>query len=135
MQRRVASLGPHDVCLPAVAIALRRPGQAEASLEALRVAGREPLPLLEPLLQPAELGDSEGAQNVGEPVVEPRRADLEVAARLDPVVAQATDRVGHLCVVRRHRTALTGGDDLPRVEREAAEAAEAPAGPAGAARA
>jgi hypothetical protein len=46
------------------------------------------------------------------------------------VVAIGADALGELGIVGRHRAALAGGDDLARVEREAARVAEAADRPA-----
>src|SRR5205085_6236518 len=93
-------------------------------LQPLGVGVRDARPVAEELVEPRELRDADRAEDVGEAVVEPRLHDVEVAARLDPVVAHAPDRVRQLAVVRRDGSALAGRDDLSRVERETRERAE-----------
>ncbi len=80
-------------------------------------------------------GMPDRAEDVGEAVVRAGRRDLEVAARLDPVVAHPAHGVRDLVVGGRDGAALTGRDDLARVKREAAEHAEAAARPSARARA
>src|SRR4029453_3032288 len=124
----------NDVGLQAVAIALIRRRQPNPALQPLGVGSGEPLALLQQLRQPAELWDADGAKDVRQPVVETRCTNVEVAARLDAMVAKPADRVGDLALVRRHRSALAGGDDLARVEGETAqppEPAARPPGPSG----
>ena len=70
-----------------------------------------------------------------EAVVRAGRRDLEVAARLDPVMAHPAHGVGDVVVGGRDGAAFASRDDLPRVEREAAEHAEAAARPPARARA
>ncbi len=48
------------------------------------------------------------------------------------MIAERGDRVGDLLVVGRHRAPFTRGDDLARVEAEAADVPQRAAGPAGA---
>src|SRR4029077_14677789 len=95
----------------------------------LGVAGGDPGPRFEEPVQTGELRDPDGAENVGEPVVQARMSDLEVATGLDPVVAHTAKRPGEERVVGGDGAALAGGDDLPRVEREAGEGAKAAARP------
>ena len=78
----------------------------------------------EQLLEPGELRDPDRAEKVGQPVVETGRRDVEVAARHDAVVAELAERIGELRLVGRDGPALARGDDLARVERQAAHQAE-----------
>ena len=96
-------------------------------LEPLRVPPGDALARRVQLLEPRELGDPDRAEKIGQPVVEARRRDVEVAARHDAVVAEPANRVGELGLVGRHGPPLAGGDDLARVEREAAHQPERPA--------
>src|SRR5262249_58040059 len=97
------------------------------------IAGRDALARGEELFEPPELRDADCAEDVGELVVEARCRPIGEAAR-PAVVPQPAYVVGQPGVVRRHRPALTGRDDLARVEGEAAEQPEPPAGMVAAAR-
>src|SRR5207248_11222482 len=135
LERLVAPIELHDVRLPAVPVALVRGREVDQTGESLGIRVGEPLARLEELLAAAELRAPDRAQDVREPVVEPRGRDLEVAVRLDSVVAHAANRVGDPGVVRRDSAALAGRDDLARMKRETAEPAEPsarPPAPAGA---
>src|SRR5204862_4527084 len=102
-------------------------GQLDETLEPLGVRGREPLARAEQLLEARELRDADRAEDVGEPVIEPRGRDLERAAAVDAVVAHLADPLRELGVVRRDRAALARRDDLARMERQAAEPPQAAA--------
>ena len=88
-KRLVAAVEADDVRLPAVGVARLGGGQLDEPGQALRVRLGDAPAGGEQLVEPAQLRDPDGAEDVREPVVEPRRADLERAARLDAVVAQA----------------------------------------------
>ena len=129
-QRLVPAVERDDVRLPPVRVAGRRRRRLDEAGEPLLVEARDALARGQQLRQPAQLRQPERAQHVREAVVRARRADLEVAARLDPVVAQPPDAVGDLLRVGGHGAAFTRRHDLAGVEREAAERAERAARPA-----
>ena len=87
-----------------------------------------PLARGQQLFEPGELRDPDRAEEIGQPVVEPGLRDVEVAPRHDAVVAKPANGVGELRVVGRDGAALAGGDDLPRVKRQAAHRSERAAG-------
>ena len=94
------------------------------SAQPLGVAAGDPRARREQLVQPPQLRQPDGAEDVRQPVVEPRRGHVGVGERAPAVVAQPRDRVGDALVVGRDRAALAGRDDLARVEAEAADEAE-----------
>ena len=77
----VTPVDPDDVRLPPVPIAVRRAGQLDDPGEPLGVPGGDALARLEQLVEPLELRDAEGAEHVGEAVVETGLRDVEVAVR------------------------------------------------------
>src|SRR4051812_40220028 len=113
--------------LPAVDVALVRDRRLHVVAEPLGVAGGDARPRSQELVEARELWNPHRAEDIREPVVEPRFGDLEVGPRLDPVVAHAADRDRELGVFGRDGAALAGGDDLAWVEGEAPERAEAAA--------
>src|SRR5581483_1693774 len=126
----VATLDLDHVGLPAVAVALVGGRQPDRQIrEPLRVPRRDRLAGREQLLQPPHLRDPDRAEDVGEPVVERAPGHVVVAVgRAPAVVAVRAHALRHRRVVRRHRAALAGGDDLAWMEREAAGGAEPAAG-------
>src|SRR4051812_10465006 len=122
-----AAVDLDHIRLPAVDVTLVRDRRLHDVAEPFGVAGGDARPRGQELVEARELWNPDRAEDVREPVVEPRFGDLEVGPRLDSVMAHAADRDRELGVVGRDGAALAGGDDLARVEGEAAQRAEAPA--------
>src|SRR6187200_3523247 len=92
--------------------------------ETLSVPAGHALAGREEALEALELREPEGAEDVGEAVVEAGRVDVRRMPRGDPVVPQAADHGRELRLVGRHGAPFAGRDDLARVEREAGEQPE-----------
>src|SRR5438105_5585708 len=128
LERVVAPVELDDERLPAVAVALVRARELDQAVQPRRVRRRDSLALAEELLEPPQLRNADGAEDVGEPVVQAGARDLELAAAVDAVVSELANPLRELGLRRRHSAALARRDDLARVEREAAEPTQAAAG-------
>ena len=101
-------------------------GRADEVPESFLVQRSDALAAPDQLLQAPELRNAECAQDVREPVVEP--GERQIALRREAVVTQAPDCGSELGLVGCDGPALACGDDLARVEGDAAGEPERAAG-------
>jgi len=121
----VAVVDLEHVGLPAVDVALVSARQRDGEVrEPFGVAVRDPRARRQQLLEPVHLRDADRTEDVGEPVVQARRRHVGRVERAPAVVAELPHRVRDCVVGGRDGPALTGRDDLPRMEAEAARDAE-----------
>ena len=131
LQDPVAVVELDHVRLPAVHVAFVGARQQYRQVaQPLGVPVRDSRARDEQLFQAPELRQPDRAEDVREPVVEPRRRHVRRNEAAPPVVAHGGHGFRDRGVVRGHGAALAGGHDLARMEAEAAEQAEPAAGAA-----
>ena len=106
---------PPDVSGPFL---LRLPGQARHAGEEFPVPRGDQLPLLEVPINFFELGQADGAGDVGEPVVVANSREPVLTVGVHTVVLQASNLVGQGAVIGRDHPSLAGRNDLVAEETE-----------------